>query len=169
MNSIETKIIRFGLKSSVGGTKKKQKGRKDSLSTITNQFAAITKPVPEVNFALNCGCTFCPPITVYYPQTVHRQIQSIMSHYLEDHIRPVRIAETVAVSELVYNCYKDFGSTRKEAVWYFSENFLPHEQSKDILAILQKTDKIQQIKHDGGFEVKFDQKLLDAINGSKTM
>ena len=43
----------------------------------------LHKPVPEINFLLNFGAALCPPITVYYADSVHRQIQSIASHFLE--------------------------------------------------------------------------------------
>lgn len=43
----------------------------------------IRKPVSEINFALHFGSSICPPIAVYSAATIHRQLQSIVSHYLE--------------------------------------------------------------------------------------
>jgi len=81
MYTIEN-ILRANIKTQAVASGKKSSKLK-RRETVCLQFAPLQKPNPEINFALNCGSNVCPPITVYEPQTVYRQIQSIMSHYLE--------------------------------------------------------------------------------------
>ena len=59
-----------------------QHARKVKKKDFEGSFV-LHKAVPEVSFLLNFGAKLCPPITIYQPESVHRQIQSIVSHFLE--------------------------------------------------------------------------------------
>ena len=68
-------IENYFLRDPKGKSKSKKKDYKFSY--------ALRKNVVEISFILNYGLSICPPIAIYYPSSVHRQIQSVASHYLE--------------------------------------------------------------------------------------
>lgn len=73
MAAIEIGIVR--------GSKAKGNFKKKDVAAYKEY--ALRKPVPEITFALHFGSSICPPIAIYSASTIHRQLQSIVSHYLE--------------------------------------------------------------------------------------
>lgn len=39
----------------------------------------------RVHFALNCGASSCPPVEIYYPESLEEQIDARVKNYLADH------------------------------------------------------------------------------------
>lgn len=81
---------------------------------------------PRIHFALNCASLSCPPISVYDPQKLNRQLDLATTNYIHQETSLTR--DGLAISKLFDWYKKDFGSIQGIAA--FILDYLPQDERK---------------------------------------
>lgn len=63
----------------------------------------------RIHFALNCGATSCPPIRIYEPESVYKQLNENTRDFLSRYVRYNKADETVYVPKVMDWYSGDFG------------------------------------------------------------
>ena len=160
LNEIEHAILRAGLPIPKGadrlpGGRIVRFSKKDPRKKLE-----ITKPVPLLSFALNCGSKTSPDIVVYSGQTLLSSLKKSASRFLTKTLT-LRVEKDVLVVELakVLVWYsRDFGESKRQFLGALLP-FLPPSHSKYMgeLVKIVNSDKAKK----GVMKLKIEPKAFD--------
>ena len=111
---------------------------------------AITKPIPLLSMALNCGAKSCPDIAVYTGANLHSALKKSAARYLSKSlsIRKEKDVIVVQIPKLLVWFSRDLGEDKKALISYLI-SFLNPDHSKylpELSQVLKEKDKKAKIK-----------------------
>lgn len=100
---------------------------------------------PRIHFALNCGAKSCPPIRIYKPENLDRQLNMAAASFCNQDIEVLADKKTVQLSKLLLWYKSDFGQSDRQVLHTLS-GFVTNDELKvqieEVIRDVESEEKI---------------------------
>ena len=112
------------------------------LETVIQSFD------PRIHFALNCASNSCPPIAVYTPEKLDRQLNLAALNFINNDLSVNPVRKVIVISRIFSWYQADFG--RKRGIISMLMRYIQEEKVKLWLSENQTSIRIQYHPYDWG-------------------